>query len=136
MGEDSLFSGSYFQGENNHDENNKSNASPTNMNVDSDVNVSESKDAVTEIGIKHEVLSQFNIMFYISLGYCLGLIFLKRTFHLEFLNLACRSSNFFYGSVLWHIILSNCQIISYPLNILSMLLFFLFPEAANNFRES
>jgi hypothetical protein len=36
--------------------------------------VSESKDAVTEIGIKHEVLSQFNIMFYISLGYCLGLI--------------------------------------------------------------
>jgi hypothetical protein len=74
MGEDSLFSESYFKGENNHDENNKSNASPTNMNVDSDVDVSESKDAVTEIGIKHEVLSQFNIMFYISLGYCLGLI--------------------------------------------------------------
>jgi hypothetical protein len=74
MGEDSLFSESYFKGENNHDENNKSNASPTNMNVDSDVDVSESKDAVTEIGIKHEVLSQFNIMFYILLGYCLGLI--------------------------------------------------------------
>jgi hypothetical protein len=68
MGEDSLFSGSYFQGENNHDENNKSNASPTNMNVDSDVNVSESKDAVTEIGIKYEVQNQFDIMFYISWG--------------------------------------------------------------------
>ncbi|CAJ2628679.1 unnamed protein product [Trifolium pratense] len=54
MVEDSLFSESYFKGDNNHDENNKSNASPTNMNVDSDVNVSESKDAVTEKGIKHE----------------------------------------------------------------------------------
>ncbi|MCI21191.1 nucleolar GTPase, partial [Trifolium medium] len=54
MVEDSLFSESYSKGENNHDENNKSNASPTNMNVDSDVNVHESKDAVTEIGIQHE----------------------------------------------------------------------------------
>ncbi|WJX19506.1 hypothetical protein P8452_09193 [Trifolium repens] len=54
IGEDSLFSESYFKAENNHAENNKSNASPTNMNVESDVNVSESKDAVTEIGIKYE----------------------------------------------------------------------------------
>jgi hypothetical protein len=38
------------------------------MNVESDVNVSESKDAVTEIGIKYEVQNQFDIMFYISWG--------------------------------------------------------------------
>ncbi|GAU42797.1 hypothetical protein TSUD_34410 [Trifolium subterraneum] len=54
MGEDSLFSESYFKGANDHDENNKSNASPTNMNVGSDVNMHESKDAVTESGIKPE----------------------------------------------------------------------------------
>lgn len=59
MGENSLFSESYFVTEQNHDENNKSSASPANVNVDSDVNLFESKDAVTEIGIKHEVLNQF-----------------------------------------------------------------------------
>ncbi|CAK8572430.1 unnamed protein product [Lathyrus sativus] len=54
MGENGLFSESYFKTENNYDVNNKSNASPTNINVDSDVNLFESKDAVAEIGIKHE----------------------------------------------------------------------------------
>ncbi|XP_058760589.1 uncharacterized protein LOC131633927 [Vicia villosa] len=54
MGENSLFSESYFVTEKNHDENNKSSASPANVNVDSDVNLFESKDAVTEIGIKNE----------------------------------------------------------------------------------
>ncbi|KAI5398502.1 hypothetical protein KIW84_064041 [Lathyrus oleraceus] len=54
MGQNGLFSESYFKTENNYDVNNKSNASPTNINVDSDVNLFESKDAVTEIGIKHE----------------------------------------------------------------------------------
>lgn len=56
MGPNGLFSESYFKTENNYDVNNKSNASPTNINVDSDVNLFESKDAVTEIGIKHEKL--------------------------------------------------------------------------------
>lgn len=61
LGEDSLFSESYFK-----TENNQRNASPTNINVDSDVNLFESKDAGTEIGIKHEVLNQFDIIFYLS----------------------------------------------------------------------
>ena len=54
MGEDGLFSESYFKTENNHDVNNKSNASSTNINVDADVNLFESKDAVKEKGIEHE----------------------------------------------------------------------------------
>lgn len=53
-GEDSLFSESYFKTGNNHAEINKSNSSPTNTNVDLVVNLFESKDADTEIGIKHE----------------------------------------------------------------------------------
>ncbi|KAL5068716.1 hypothetical protein RYX36_019603 [Vicia faba] len=54
MGKNSVFSESYFVTEKNHDENNKSSASPTNVNDDSNFNLLEPKDAVTEIGIKHE----------------------------------------------------------------------------------
>ncbi|KAL2325497.1 hypothetical protein Fmac_024555 [Flemingia macrophylla] len=54
VGEDSHSSESYFMTKNNQDDNNKSNASPTNMNVDSNVNLFESESAVSEIGTKHE----------------------------------------------------------------------------------
>nr|KYP74344.1 hypothetical protein KK1_007019 [Cajanus cajan] len=53
VGEDSHSSESYFKTKNNQDDN-KSNASPTNINVDSNVNLFESGSAVSEIGTKHE----------------------------------------------------------------------------------
>lgn len=109
MGQNGLFSESYFKTENNYDVNNKSNASPTNINVDSDVNLFESKDAVTEIGIKHEVLNQFDILFCISWGVVWVNFFFKSTFNLEFLNFAYVSTKKFHESVLWHICLSNSQ---------------------------
>ncbi|KAK7361596.1 hypothetical protein VNO77_03666 [Canavalia gladiata] len=52
--EDNHTSESYFKTKPDQDDNNKNNASPTNINVDSDVNLFESKYAVTEIGTKHE----------------------------------------------------------------------------------
>ncbi|KAK7361600.1 hypothetical protein VNO77_03670 [Canavalia gladiata] len=52
--EDSHTSESYFKTKPDQDDNNKNNASPTNINVDSDVNLFESKNAVTEIGTKQE----------------------------------------------------------------------------------
>ncbi|KAJ1387447.1 hypothetical protein SESBI_39969 [Sesbania bispinosa] len=44
----------YVNTKSNEDDNNKNNASPTNINVVSDLNLFESKDEVTEIGTKHE----------------------------------------------------------------------------------
>ncbi|XP_061338019.1 uncharacterized protein LOC133284900 [Gastrolobium bilobum] len=54
LGKDSHISESYFKTKSKQDDNNKNNASPTNTNVDLDVNLFESKGAVTEIGTKHE----------------------------------------------------------------------------------
>ncbi|XP_058731612.1 uncharacterized protein LOC131654033 [Vicia villosa] len=60
MAENNLFSESYSVTEKSHDENNKSSASPASVNVDSDVNLFESKDTVTEVGIKNEIHSGFS----------------------------------------------------------------------------
>ncbi|KAK7277917.1 hypothetical protein RJT34_22936 [Clitoria ternatea] len=54
LGEDSHSSELYFTAKNNQDDSNKNNASPANVNVDSDVNWFESNGAVTEIKTKQE----------------------------------------------------------------------------------
>lgn len=64
LGEGGHISEPYLNTKNNQDETNKSNASSTNINIDSDVNLFESKDAVTKIRIQNEVLllNQFDII--------------------------------------------------------------------------
>lgn len=64
VGEDNHSSDSYFKTKNNQDDNNRNNASPTNIDVDSHVNFFDSESDVTQ----HEVLNQFDIIFYISCG--------------------------------------------------------------------
>lgn len=68
LGGDSYISESYSKPNINQDDNNNTNASPTNTNVDSDVNLFESKGAAAEIGTKHEVLNQCDMLFNISCG--------------------------------------------------------------------
>lgn len=67
LGEDHHISELYSKRK--QDDGNKNfNAFPANSNVDYDVNLFESKDAVTGIRADQEVLNQLNIIFYISCG--------------------------------------------------------------------